>query len=198
MTSTAGLQRRSTSKAGGIGSEAVEKATGKGWDGWFRIIDRAGGAAMAHKDIAATLRDKHGLSGWWSQMVTVGYEQARKGRKKHEKPGGFEVSVSKTIGVPVTRLYKAWFDKRMRHRWLSDSDFAISASTKEKSMRITSVDGRTHVDVQFCRQGPGKSRVVAQHKKLTNAGAAERAKAQWRKRLGALKEYLESSWSEVE
>jgi hypothetical protein len=30
---------------------------------------------MPHKQIAEYLYEKHGLSGWWSQVVTVVYEQ---------------------------------------------------------------------------------------------------------------------------
>jgi len=190
-TSTKGSSG-SAKKAGGISSEAVLNRTGKDWDAWFRVIDRAGGAKMAHKQIAAMLHDEHGLSGWWSQMVTVGYEQARKGRKKHEKPGGFEVSVSKTIAVPLARLYRSWSDKRTRLRWLSEGDFTVRASRKDKSMRITWIDGKTHVDVDFYEKAPDKSQVSVQHKKLGNAKAAERAKAQWRERLAALQGYLES------
>lgn len=56
-----------------------------------------------HKDIALWLRENHIESGWWSQMVTVGYEQARGLRQKHEKPTGFDVGRSKTFPVPDGR-----------------------------------------------------------------------------------------------
>jgi len=36
----------------GVGSEAVERATGKGWDEWLRVLDRAGAKTMTHKEIA--------------------------------------------------------------------------------------------------------------------------------------------------
>jgi hypothetical protein len=38
---------------------------------------------MPHKQIAEYLYEKHGLSGWWSQVVTVVYEQERGLREKH-------------------------------------------------------------------------------------------------------------------
>ena len=40
---------------------------------------------MPHKQIAEYLYEKHGLSGWWSQVVTVVYEQERGLREKHQK-----------------------------------------------------------------------------------------------------------------
>ena len=32
---------------------------------------------MSHKEIAEYLNEKRGVPGWWSQMVTVTYEQER-------------------------------------------------------------------------------------------------------------------------
>ena len=66
----------------GISSEAVHAKTGKTWPEWFAVLDKAGASGWPHKDIATHLHDKCGCPDWWSQMVTVGYEQAR-GRKRH-------------------------------------------------------------------------------------------------------------------
>src|SRR5690606_41586596 len=95
---------------GGVGSEAVERATSRSWAGWLGVLDRAGAQRMVHKDIARLLREKHGLSAWWSQMGTVGYEQERGLRQKHEKADGFAVYASKTIAAPVGAAYRAWTD----------------------------------------------------------------------------------------
>src|SRR5262245_554213 len=59
-----------------IGSEAVQKATGRGWDEWFAILDSHRAQEMTHKDIAVLLHEKHGVAEWWCQMVTVAYERA--------------------------------------------------------------------------------------------------------------------------
>lgn len=192
MTAKANAACGPDSKTAGISSSAVARGTGRTWEQWFRLLDRAGGAKMEHKTIAALLHEKHGLSGWWAQMVTVGYEQGRLGRRKHQKPGGFEVSVSKTVGVPLGRLYRAWSDKRVRRRWLPEADFTVRKATKDTSMRITWIDGTAHVDANFTAKGPGKSQVAVHHKKLTSARGAESAKRLWRERLTALKEQLES------
>jgi len=60
-----------------ISDAAVQSKTGRVWSEWFAQLDKEGAARLAHREIAAALRDRHGLSGWWSQMVTVAYEQAR-------------------------------------------------------------------------------------------------------------------------
>ncbi len=62
--------------------EKVKAATGRGWMGWFAIMNRANAEAMPHKQIAQLLSDK-GCAGWWAQMIAVEYERARGGRKKN-------------------------------------------------------------------------------------------------------------------
>ncbi len=61
-----------------ISDAAVRKATGKGWDEWFALLDSEGAEALPHKQIARLLHDRGYIaSSWWCQMVTVGYERAR-------------------------------------------------------------------------------------------------------------------------
>ena len=187
-----GSPKPATDQVAGIGSSAVEAKTGKTWDEWLKLLDKVGARKMEHKAIATLLRDEHGLSGWWAQMVTVGYEQQRLGREKHQKPGGYEVSASKTIGVSLATLYRAWSDKRTRQRWLEEADFEIRKATRDKSMRITWVDGVTHVDANFYAKGDAKSQIAVQHKKIGDAKSAARIKKAWAERLVKLKTMLEA------
>jgi hypothetical protein len=173
-----------------VGDEAVKKSTGKSWDEWFRILDRAGAKKMTHKEIAAYLAEHHIDSGWWSQTVTVGYEQASGLRDKHEMPTGYAISRSRTLPVSVDTLYSSWKDKRRRKRWLDDAEFEVRKSTPGKSMRITWVDGRTHLNVHFHARGESKSQVTVQHGKLKTRAEAERKKAYWGKALDRLKTAL--------
>src|SRR4051812_24972888 len=92
----------------GVGSDAVLRATGKAWDEWLKVLDRAGAKSMAHKEIALMLSRKFSVPDWWSQMVTVGYEQARGLRKLYEKADGYSATATKTFGAAVDRVYGAW------------------------------------------------------------------------------------------
>lgn len=69
-------------------------------------------------------------------MVTVGYEQARGLRDKHQKTDGFSASVSKTLSVPLGRLFEIWSDEQTRAAWLGES-FTVRKATQNKSMRVT-------------------------------------------------------------
>ncbi len=175
-----------------VSSAAVQAATGKTWPQWFRILDAAGCKTRTHKDVVAYLHENYGkLNGWWCQMVTVAYEQERGLRDKHEKPDGYQVSGSKTIAVPVSRLFKAFKDGPTRHRWLPGQKITIRKATPNKSMRITWTDGNTGVNANFYARGPQKAQVAVNHGKLPDAEAAEKARVFWRERLTELKSLLE-------
>ena len=164
---------------------AVEKRTGKNWQQWFTILDRAGAKKKTHKEIAEYLYDRLNVPGWWSQMITVTYEQARGLREKHQKTDGYAVSASKTFDVPIGVLYGHWSDAKLRSKWLKEK-FEIRKETKNKSMRITWADGRTGVDVYFYAKGRSKSQVSIQHSKLADSKQVEVMRARWKKALERL------------
>jgi uncharacterized protein YndB with AHSA1/START domain len=174
----------------GISSEAVKAKTGKTWAEWFAILDAAGAKKMTHKEIVAVLHSKFGVGDWWQQMLTVGYEQARGLREKHQNPEGYQVSASRTIAVPVEALFKAWHDARARKKWLAEP-MAISKATPGKSLRLKWGDGKTSVDVNLYVKGEARTQVVVQHSKLKNAKEAAAMKKFWGEALKTLKTNLE-------
>jgi hypothetical protein len=175
----------------GISDEAVSAKTGKTWSEWFAILDKAGANAMPHKEIATYLYEKHKVPGWWCQMVTVGYERERGLRQVHETPEGFQVSVSKTIAVPLADLFAAWNDAKARTRWLGRAKITVRKTTPNKSIRLVCDADQSHVDVRFYPKGVGKSQVVVDHTKLASAADVTRMKAFWSKALESLKAALE-------
>ncbi len=177
----------------GVGTEAVLRATGRAWEEWLTVLDRAGAKALPHKEIALMLSRKFGVPDWWSQMVTVGYEQARGLRVVNQKADGFAANASRTVGIALDRLYEAWSDPRVRARWLPDAPMEIRRSTDGKSMRITWNAGPgSSVEVGFYSKGADKSMVQVQHSKLASAAAVKRQKAFWGDALERLKSLLEA------
>ena len=177
-------------ESAGISDAAVAAKTGKTWSQWCAILDKAGAREMDHKSIATYLFKQLGLPGWWAQMVTVGYEQARGLRAKHEKPSGFEISRSKTVPLAPAKVFAAWKDEKTRRRWLKDSNIVIRKATPSKSLRITWVDGESNLDVMIYPKGKGKTQVAVQHGKLADAKQAERMKAYWGEQLDRLEEVM--------
>jgi uncharacterized protein YndB with AHSA1/START domain len=176
-----------------ISDKAIQTKTGKTWDEWFKLLDEAGAEKMSHKDIVAHLADAHQVGDWWQQMITVGYEQARGLREKHERPEGFQISVSKTIMAPAVALFAAWADETKRSRWLPEAGFSIRKATQAKSMRITWIDGDTRVEMNLYPKGGNKCQITVQHSKLKDAEDASEKKAFWNSALEKLKAFLEDN-----
>ena len=120
-----------------MSDEAVQAKTGKTWKEWFATLDKAGAKKMAHQEIVKYLNTKQGVGPWWQQMVTVAYERARGLRELHQKPGGYEISVSRTINVPIAEVYHAFANDKARHAWLAEDGLAVRKATPNKSMRVT-------------------------------------------------------------
>jgi len=172
-------------KHAGISDEAVRAKTGKAWQEWIDTIDKAGGRAMSHQQVAALLSEKFGVPPWWTQMVTVGYEQAVGKRVRLQKANGFAVSASKTVNLSAAAAFKAFSDAGKRATWMND-DFTIRKATAPRSLRITWKDGKSHVDVNIYAKGARKSQVSLQHSKLTSARTATQMKRYWGDALARL------------
>jgi hypothetical protein len=128
---------------------------------------------------------------WNAQAVVGSYERARRGRAVGEHPEGFTITASKTVAVPVDRLYDAFFDESLRERWLPASELRERTASKPRSARFDWGDGATRVNVVFDAKGDAKSAVAISHERLPDAAEAERMKALWRERVVTLKEVLE-------
>jgi hypothetical protein len=176
-----------------ISDEAVKKSTGKNWEQWFSILNKAGAKKMEHKQVAELLYQKYSLSLWWSQMVTVQYEQEMKGRKKHETALGFQISKSMTIPISVVKLFNAVNAPAKRVVWLKDPGFTISKSVQNKSVRGKWVDKKTIVEFQFNPKDKSRTQIVVQHSKISSAAKAANMKLYWGKNLLSLKKYLEKN-----
>jgi hypothetical protein len=175
----------------GVGSEAVLRATGRAWDEWLKVLDRAGAKAMPHKEIALMLSRKFAVPDWWSQMVTVGYEQARGLRAVNQRADGFAANASRTVDIPVASLFNAWSDPQVRSRWLLDAPVEVCRTSDGKSIRMTWTAGGSNVDVGFFAKGADKSQVQVEHSLLKSAAAVAKQKAFWSDALARLKALME-------
>src|SRR6185503_6331847 len=132
----------------GMSDAAVKAKTGKDWAGWFGALDKAGAANLKHPQIARLLYEKHGVQGWWSQMVTVEYELARGLRIRHQTATGFSVSASKTLTTTLSALYTATADATKRRQWFPKGEFEASSRTKDKYFRGT-WNGDARLEIGF-------------------------------------------------
>jgi hypothetical protein len=175
--------KRSTDKA-------VKAKTGKVWAEWFEILDKAGAKKWPHKDIAAYLHEKQKVPGWWSQMVSVGYEHERGIRQKFQKcDGEFSAGGSRTVAVPMAKAFAAWTDEKLRQRWLPGAKLEITTATPGKYVR-GKWNENTRLSVGFYVKGPEKTQVAVDHSKLANSKECAKMKSYWFSALNRLEKTL--------
>jgi uncharacterized protein YndB with AHSA1/START domain len=197
-----------------ISDEAVRKATGKSWKQWVATLDRWNAAAKGHRETARHLAAEHGITAWWSQAVTVRYEQEKGLRAVGQKPGGFDVSVQRTIGAPVAEAWESFTNEKLLSTWFTTKarvDLKVGGRYSnadgdqgefrridpQKLLRFT-WDNAGHcpgtmVEVTFDPKGKGKSVVRLTHSKLDSARAREEMKEGWAWAMDNLKRFLEKA-----
>ncbi len=173
--------------------EKLIQATGRDWEAWLSILDRWGGRQRNHREIVAYLHDEHDVPPWWTQTVTNGYERAHGIRAKHQQATGFTIYASKTVGVALETLFDAFLDEAVRTHWLDDGSMSVRTSQPGKLARFDWDGGSSRLLVTFEQKGPAKATVHVAHERLPDADAGEAAKLAWKKRLAALKSFLEAS-----
>ena len=173
-------------KSSAISDEAVKAKTGKYRKEWFSLLDSIEARKMSHKDITRQLIEKYQISSWWSQMITVMYEQDKGLRNKHERPDGYSISVSKVVSVPVNVLFNLWNDDNRLNQWLTQDGLRVRSRHLNKNMHIIWIDGKTSIDVNFYHKGQNKSQVVVQHNKLSSLNESEKMKLYWKSKLEEL------------
>ncbi len=175
----------------GMSDAAVRARTGRTWADWVEVLDAAGAARLAHRDIAAHLGAVEGLPAWWRQMVAVGYERIRGRREIGQRgEGSWEITRTRTFPVPAATLFRAFAEPASRDRWLAEDGVTVRKTTADRSVRMTWSDD-TAVEATFVAKGEAKSQVTVQHRKLASQEDAARSKAYWAERLAALGDLLD-------
>ena len=177
-----------------ITDKVVGEKTGKTMVEWFEILDEKGAKHLSSQAIYALIQSIDGLKplGEWNQgLLSTSYQWDRGLRARGEKAAGFEISVSKTIAVPIGELYRSFVDDEIRAGWLSEP-VTITKSTENKSVRAIWSDGTTRLSVDFYPKGDAKSQVVVQHLKIADSEGSAELKEYWAEALGKLKTILEN------
>jgi len=176
-----------------MSDDAVKERTGRVWAEWYKILDKAGAKKWQHREISAYLKKEEKVRPWWCQMIAVDYEHARGIREKFQKcDGEFAASGSRTMNVPMTKLYEAWADEKLRQRWLSGATLEITTATPNKSLRAKWDGGTSRLSVNFYAKGTGKSQAAVDHMKLATSKECAKMKSYWFDALNRLQEILEA------
>ncbi len=167
-----------------MSDEAIREGSGRTWDEWVAVLDAWDAASKSHTEIARYIAGL-GVDGWWAQGVTVGYERIKGLRQAgQQRDGSYQGSASKTVPVPVERLFEAFVDDAARNAWLEPGTLTLRTSQAGKSARFDSAEGI--VAAWFSAKGDAKASVQVQVEKLPSKEAADECKALWKARLADL------------
>ncbi|MFN0153735.1 MAG: hypothetical protein ACKVUT_05100 [Gaiella sp.] len=174
--------------------ERIRERTGRGWEEWFDLLDGWGAAAWSHRELARRVAAELEIASlaWWAQAITVSYERARGGRAVGERADGFAISVSRTVLVPVERLFEALVDSAARERFLPAAPLCERTTLPPRSARYDWGANGSRVQVTFDAKGEAKATITVEHARLADAAEADRMKVYWRDGLLTLKSQLEA------
>ena len=135
---------------------------------------------------------KYQISSWGSQLITVTYKQMKGLRKRHQRPEGYSIRISKVVLVSINILYGFWNDDGKRDKWVVQSGFGIQGRNINNNLHLVWVDGKTSIDVNLYRKGQDKSQDVVQHNRLSSLAEIEKMKYYRKAKLERLSAYYDT------
>lgn len=178
-------------------AEAISAATGIAWPDWVAWLDAHDGRRLTHAAIAELAYDRMSAgtvadvenAGWWSQSVTVAYEQQIGRRLPGQRQDGtFYVSVNRTVPATPEAVMGAWQAHVARADAVGGCALAGPARTsttpKRLYWRASCTDGSTlQVAVE---PRPAGSLLTVTQEGLATPEARERSRRLWKDALAAL------------
>jgi uncharacterized protein YndB with AHSA1/START domain len=183
-------------------SERVSETTGRTWDEWFELLDRAGAAELSHKEIVGHLTREHPeVSPWWRQTITVEYERARGKRVLGQTAdAGFQVGVRRTIDAALDEAWELVTENP--ELWLGDDPritFEKGARYARGEVRVVKPGDRIRMtwqpdgweapatlQVTFLESKPGRTSIGFHLEKLPDSAAREEMRERFRTALDRL------------
>ena len=190
----------------------AKTATGKSFEDWFRVLDKAGGPSAGRRALTEHLMKDHALVAWWAQTLAVEYERARAVHEKDGRPKGYSICVTKTIVAPPDRMFDAFGDATLMSDWLgkgAKADFkeggAFSTAdgnrgrytkvARPKTLRMAWDDddaaAASTVEIKLTPNG-SKCGLVLNHERIQTRAEADGLRAAWGAAIEKLKRALET------
>jgi len=195
-------------KIGRVSTTSVLKCTGRDWDEWVAILEKAGARNLEHKDIVLFLRAKYKPGPWWEQVVATCYEMHLGKKVEGRSSKGFYSTAStKTLPLDQKKLWKFMTSAQGLAIWLKpmapvkiekgavfESEFGafgeIRTLKAPERIRLSwreSDEGKASILMVLMHPRKGeKSLLIFQHDQLPNARLRLQMKSQWMEVLGYL------------
>jgi uncharacterized protein YndB with AHSA1/START domain len=113
-------------RIGRVTNESVLKCTGRGWNEWIELLDRAGAKNWPHAEVVALLTSKYKQSPWWRQVVAGCYEIHHGKRVEGRSAKGlYSLAATKTVALSQKEAWALLSSKIGLAAWLEPfSSFA--------------------------------------------------------------------------
>lgn len=169
----------------GASDEALRAATGRGWDEWCDTIDAWPGKGAGHAPIAAYLHEAHGITSWWAQTVTVGYERITGRRLPYQQGDGtFTISRSRTLALRAGDLRAMLVEPNARDDLFAGAPTELRSRATAKALRLAIGPGVATFALDAA--SGGRTKVTVAHEKLPSLEECERWRFYWGEWLDAL------------
>jgi uncharacterized protein YndB with AHSA1/START domain len=195
-----------------ISDEAVEKATGKSWDEWHRVLKEAVVNDWSHKDIVTFLRNEYNLSHWWAQTVTVNYEQfIGKRQVGQTQLSGYQIGVRKAFDISAEAAWELILSSKANQIWLGNNEienfekgnnYVTSEGTTGEirvikpnhhirlSWKPKEWDKPSTLQIGVYTTPSGKTTIAIHQEKLKDEAVREHMREHWKKVLDRIEELL--------
>lgn len=172
---------------------ALERATGRAWDDWFRYFEAEGARELTHADIARLARTRmpEGLDNpdWWAQGAAIAYEQHAGLRVPGQSSSGtFRVSASRTMPLDRDAAIDAWrtaHGEREAHLGHAAGE-PRSSRTEKRSFWRFGLDGAGRVEVSATPKGDDRCILAVNHDGLPSGDRIEAWRGHWKAMLAEL------------
>ena len=165
----------------------VERATNRSWDEWLQFMDGIGARELDHSAIAlrvyAELEGRVERLGWWTQAVTVAYEQHIGRRVPGQRPdGSFQTSISRSTPFGMTELMERWQEFAAADETVQEvvggGDPRVSGTDRRITWRTKARDGSSVVVTSEPKKN-GTASLVATQLGLATLELNEQARERW-------------------
>ncbi len=174
----------------------VERATNRSWDEWLRFMEAIDAENLDHKQIALKVYEELDGTieqlGWWTQAVTVAYEQYIGRRIPGQRPDGtFQTSLSRSTTLGMEELMEKWqkfADEDETVQDIAVGDPRVSGTDRRITWRTKAADGSSVIVTSEPKKN-GTASIVATQIGLPTVESSGEARERW---ASIVKRFLES------
>lgn len=165
-------------------TENYAENTGRSWTEWLTFLDGINARDLSHTEIAKRVKDTGEVTGWWSQSITVAYEQHIGRRLPGQRAdGSFEVSVTRKLDGMMDDVMARWAKSMAGREEIGGTAAAKESETSNTGKRCywrLPLKDKSKVVVITEPKETGKVLLTVVHEKLPSPEAVEQWRAVWK------------------